>query len=178
MGRGTTGLPSSSTCRRELERNGDYSRSFDVSGALIPVKDPTTGQNFPGNIVPKDRINKLGQSMLNFLPLPNYTDPDPANLYRRNYRTVPSGGWPRRQEVVRVDYNITPSFQVFYRLLEDFNQLLLQTGSGGWPAGGVNYLLTPDDVGPPRPGAGRSRHQRSLAHPGERGHLHAGPSIT
>ncbi|MBI1896653.1 MAG: Plug domain-containing protein, partial [Acidobacteria bacterium] len=127
----------------QLERNGDFSKSFDVSGALIPVKDPTSGRPFAGNIVPKDRINRLGQAMLNFLPMPNYTDPDPRNLYRRNYRTVPSGGWPRRQEVVRVDYNITPSFQVFYRLLEDFNQLLLQTGSGGWPAGGVNYLLTP-----------------------------------
>ncbi|MFB3828610.1 MAG: carboxypeptidase regulatory-like domain-containing protein [Bryobacteraceae bacterium] len=127
----------------QLERNGDFSRSFDVNGALIPVKDPTTGQVFPGNVIPKDRINKLGQAMLNFLPLPNYTDPDPANLYRRNYRTVPSGGWPRRQEVVRVDYNITPSFQVFYRLLEDANRLLLQTGSGGWPAGSLNYLLSP-----------------------------------
>ncbi|MDP2995878.1 MAG: hypothetical protein Q8N47_00230 [Bryobacterales bacterium] len=127
----------------QLERDGDYSKSFDVSGVRIPVKDPATGLNFPGNVVPKDRINKLGQSMLNFLPLPNYTDPDPSNLYRRNYRTVPSGGWPRRQEVARVDYNIKPSFQVFYRLMQDFNQLLLQTGSGGWPAGGVNYLLTP-----------------------------------
>jgi hypothetical protein len=127
----------------QLERNGDYSKSFDVSGALIPIKDPTTGQPFPGNRIPTDRINRLGQAMLNFLPLPNYTDPDPANLYRRNYRTVPSGGWPRRQEVLRADYNITPSFQVFYRLLEDFNQLQLQTSSGGWPAGGVNYLLTP-----------------------------------
>ncbi len=126
-----------------LERNGDYSSSFDVSGALIPVKDPAAGLPFPGNLIPKDRINKLGQSMLNFLPLPNYTDPDPAYRYRRNYRTVPSGGWPRRQEVIRVDYNVTPSFQVFYRLLEDLNRLLLQTESGGWPAGDVNYLLTP-----------------------------------
>lgn len=126
-----------------LERSGDFSKSFDVSGALIPVKDPTTGKQFSNNMITKDRINGLGQAMLNFLPLPNYTDPDPANLYRRNYRTVPSGGWPRRQEVLRVDYNITQSFQVFYRLLEDFNQLLLQTSSGGWPAGSVNYVLTP-----------------------------------
>lgn len=127
----------------QLERNGDFSKSLDVNGALIVVKDPTTGKPFPGNVVPKDRIDKLGQAMLNFLPLPNYTDPDPNYVNRRNYRTVPSGGWPRRQEVLRVDYNITSSFQVFYRLLEDFNQLLLQTGSGGWPAGSVNYLLSP-----------------------------------
>jgi len=94
----------------QLERSGDYTRSFDVSGALIPVKDPTSGLPFPRNVIPASRINKLGQAMLNFLPVPNYTDPDPANLYRRNYRTVPSGGWPRRQEVFRADYNITQSF--------------------------------------------------------------------
>jgi hypothetical protein len=127
----------------QLERSGDYSKSFDVNGALISVKDPTTGKPFPGNVIPKDRFNKLGQAMLNFLPSPNYTDPDPAYVYRRNYRTIPSGGWPRRQEVMRFDYNVTPSFQVFYRLLQDFNQLQLQTSSGGWPAGSVNYLLTP-----------------------------------
>jgi hypothetical protein len=127
----------------QLERSGDFSKSRDVNGALIPIKDPTNGLNFPGNIIPKDRIDKLGQSMLNFLPIPNYTDSDPANLYRWNYRTVPSGGWPRRQEVFRADYNITPTFQVFYRLMQDYNELQLQTGSGGWPAGSVNYLLTP-----------------------------------
>ena len=27
--------------------------------------------------------------------------------------------------------------------MQDFNQLTLQTGSGGWPAGSVNYVLTP-----------------------------------
>ncbi len=127
----------------ELERNGDFSKSFDVSGKLIPVKDPTTGKAFPGNVIPKDRINALGQSMLNFLPLPNYTDPDPDNVYRRNFRTQDSGTWPRRQEVLRVDYNVTPSFQVFYRLLQDYNRRELLSGSGGWPAGGVNYLLSP-----------------------------------
>ncbi len=147
----------------ELERNGDFSKSFDVNGALIPVKDPTTGKAFAGNIIPQDRINKLGQSMLKFLPLPNYTDPDPANLYRRNYRTLQSGGWPRRQEVIRIDYNITPSFQVFYRLLEDFNQLQLQTGSGGWPAGSVNYFLTP--VMWDRPARAQAVHSTNIFSP-------------
>ena len=66
----------------EAERNGDFSRSFDVSGALIRITDPLTGQPFPNNQIPRNRINTLGQSMLNFFPLPNYTDPDPRNLYR------------------------------------------------------------------------------------------------
>jgi hypothetical protein len=79
----------------ELERRGDFSRSFDVSGALLPVKDPLTGQPFAGNAVPPSRLNKLGQAMLNYFPLPNYVDPDPRNLYSRNYRIAMSGPYPQ-----------------------------------------------------------------------------------
>ena len=146
----------------ERERNGDYSQSRDVNGALIQIKDPSTGLSFPGNIVPKDRISKMGQSMLNFLPLPNYTDPNPGDLYRRNYRTAASGGWPRRQELARVDYNLS-SFQIYYRMLQDFDQRQLPTTQGGWPAGGFNYLLTP--VVWSRPGRAHAIHATKIFSP-------------
>lgn len=42
------------------ERSGDFSHSFDVSNALIVVKDPSTGQAFPGNLIPQSRLNKMG----------------------------------------------------------------------------------------------------------------------
>ena len=84
-----------------LERNGDFSQSRDVNGALISIKDPTTGKPFPGNMVPPDRINPNGQGLLNAFPLPNYVDPDSKNLYRWNYRTAYSGPYPKRQEVFK-----------------------------------------------------------------------------
>ena len=127
----------------ELERKGDFSRSLDVNGALIPIKDPATGRPFPGNLIPQSRISPLGQAMLNFLPLPNYTDPEPSLRYRRNYRAVGSSPWPLRQEVLRLDYNFSPAFQLYYRLIQDYNRLELQLGSQGWPAGSVNFLLSP-----------------------------------
>src|SRR4029079_7356005 len=34
-----------------LERDGDFSKSFDVNGSLITVRDPVTGLPFPGNVV-------------------------------------------------------------------------------------------------------------------------------
>src|SRR5574340_7900 len=40
------------TVPTELERAGDFSQSLDLNGALIVVKDPATGQPFPGNRVP------------------------------------------------------------------------------------------------------------------------------
>ena len=125
----------------EFERNGDYSRSFDVNGALIPVRDPLTGQPFPGNMIPSNRFNQLGRSFLNFMPLPNYTDPDPRNQYRWNYRSQYSGGMPRRNDMLRLDANLSPTFRLYYRFGKDRDNLLQPWNS--WQTGSMNYFLTP-----------------------------------
>ena len=57
----------------EAERRGDFSQTRDLNGDLIAIRDPLTGQNFPGNIVPASRINPNGLALLNMLPLPNVT---------------------------------------------------------------------------------------------------------
>ncbi|HUS08524.1 MAG TPA: carboxypeptidase regulatory-like domain-containing protein [Bryobacteraceae bacterium] len=125
----------------ELERNGDFSRSFDVNGALITIRDPLTGQLFPGNIIPQNRFNQLGRTFLNFMPVPNYTDPDPRNRYRWNYRSQYSGGVPRRNDIVRTDANLSPSFRLYYRFGKDRDNLLQPWNS--WQTGNINYFLTP-----------------------------------
>lgn len=56
------------------ERNGDFS-ALTRSGAFSAVRDPLTGQNFPGNIIPQNRINPVGQALLNYFPKPT-TDVD------------------------------------------------------------------------------------------------------
>ena len=45
-----------------LERQGDFSQSFDSTGALIVIRDPQTGQPFPGNRIPANRIDANGQA--------------------------------------------------------------------------------------------------------------------
>jgi hypothetical protein len=105
------------------------------------VRDPQSGQLFPGNMIPKSRINPLGQSILNFYPLPNFTDPDPRNLYRWNYRSTYSGGVPRRNTMARGDANLKPSFRVYYRFGHDRDNYL--TPWDAFPAGPTNYLLSP-----------------------------------
>src|SRR5262249_16763444 len=67
----------------QLERNGDFSQSFDKSGKKVYVGDPlllaqgkkcsATDQSgcFPGNVIPANRINPNIQKMMNILPLPN-----------------------------------------------------------------------------------------------------------
>ena len=69
-----------------LERIGDFSQSH-VTESMI-VKDPTTGVAFPGNIVPANRIDPNGQALLNFLPLPNFTN-RAVSLGNYNYVSSP-----------------------------------------------------------------------------------------
>ncbi len=128
------------TTPTELQRNGDFSQTFDTNGALIQVKDPTTGKQFTDNVIPKSRINTLGQAILNFYPKPNYTDADPKLVYSRNYRTNLSGNNPRRQDVFRIDYSITPSLNAYFRGIRDNDDEEWPYGS--WVAGDVNYDLT------------------------------------
>ena len=46
-------------------RNGDF------SSLGTPLIDPLTGEEFPGNIIPQDRIHPIGKGMLDLYPLPN-----------------------------------------------------------------------------------------------------------
>ena len=141
--------PRYTTTPTELERDGDFSKTLDVSGKLIAIKDPTTGQNFAGNIIPKARINSLGQQILKFFPLPNYVEKDPALQNRRNYLSNVAGNNPRRQEVVRIDYNVTPTLRMYFRGIRDNDDEEWPYGS--WVAGNVNY----DQTNTLRPQRGR-----------------------
>lgn len=125
----------------ERERKGDFSQSYDVNGARIPIRDPLTGQPFPNNVIPATRINALGLSMLEFLPLPNYHDPNPNDVHRWNYRSQYSGGTPRRNDMLRIDSNVSPTFRLYYRFGKDRDNLLHPWGS--WQTGNINYFLTP-----------------------------------
>lgn len=145
----------------ELERKGDFSQSFDSSGALIRVNDPLDGKQFAGNLVPQSRVNKLGQAMLSFFPMPNYTDPDPRQKYNRNYRSSYSGAYPKRQDMIRVDANLWPSFQVYYRFIKDKDEQ--DTPYGMWVNGNINYALTPIRFG--QPGKGQVVHVTKLFSP-------------
>ena len=57
-----------------LERAGNFSQSFNQSGQLNIVKDPTTGAPFPNNIIPANRLDPNGLAMLKFFPLPNFNN--------------------------------------------------------------------------------------------------------
>jgi len=63
-----------------LEREGDFTETYDVNNRRITVYDPLTGQPFPGNVIPKDRHHPIGRALLNMFPKPNFVDPEPSRV--------------------------------------------------------------------------------------------------
>jgi trimeric autotransporter adhesin len=52
------------------ERNGDFS-GLTRNGAPRAIIDPLTGRAFPGNIIPRERFDPVGASILGYLPTPD-----------------------------------------------------------------------------------------------------------
>src|ERR1017187_5526686 len=94
-----------------LERTGDFSQTVDLNRALIPIKDPTNGLPFPGNVVPANRLNASGVSLLKMFPLPNFLDFNTSKgAYNYNFTTPVSK--PTRMETLRLDYNINSNNRI------------------------------------------------------------------
>jgi hypothetical protein len=51
------------------ERRGDFS-GLTRNGNPVIIRDPLTGQPFPGNIIPASRFSAVGQKLINYLPPP------------------------------------------------------------------------------------------------------------
>jgi hypothetical protein len=110
--------PNRFTMPTDLERKGDFSKTVTTTGALIPVIDPLTGRQFPGNVIPPDRISATGLAMMNLFPLPNTVDPTGQRQY--NFESINPQSRPRRDKVLRVDYPIDPKTNFFVRLIQDY----------------------------------------------------------
>ena len=150
-----------STMPTALERAGDFSQTFNSLGQMRWIRDPilaaqglacnvnTGGPGcFPDNKIPANRINPIGQRMLNLFPLPNATDPSGSRQYNYTYQNVLEK--PRNDQVARVDYNINRD-TTFYTRVQFGNEVnsrganaFLGAGTGnggnaGWPQFNTSY---------------------------------------
>ena len=129
-----------------LERQGDFSQTFDSQGRLIFIRDPqssgacsvTTGGPgcFAGNIIPANRIDPVGQSILNLMPLPNASDPTGTRQYNYTYQTAIDH--PRTDQVLRVDWNAARDTTFYSRVQFGYEAFkggvyALLGSTGGWP---------------------------------------------
>jgi len=126
----------------DLERKGDFTQTLDLNRNRITVYDPLTNTPFPNNIIPSDRQNKTGQAILNALPMPNYADPVPARAVQWNYLSNLSGSYPRRQDMIRLDYAPPSSkWQAYVRYTQDADEQ--HPPYSVWINGGLNFDLSP-----------------------------------
>jgi len=97
------------------ERMGDFS-------ADKPIKDPTTGLPFPGNIIPSQRLSPIATGWYNtFAPLPNNPD-------GRTFTAVQSAPQKVDQYLAKVDWHAT-SKQIFtFRWFRDYSRVTVPFG--------------------------------------------------
>jgi hypothetical protein len=113
---GPTGGLSNLTMPTAAQRSGDFSQTTDGNGALIPILDPLNNHApFPGNMIPKSRINLAGQALLNVFPLPNFNNPAvSSNQY--NYIYQPYLASYNNYHFYRLDWDPTEKLRMFWRL--------------------------------------------------------------
>ncbi len=93
-------------------------RRGDLSAYGVNIFDPLTGnpsqrQQFPGNVIPTDRLSPQAQALLDLLPLPNA--PGTENGTRNNYVAQGSESFNADQFNTRIDGRLNPSLNVFGR---------------------------------------------------------------
>jgi hypothetical protein len=98
------------------ERAGDFSGA-PLAGCTppqVPV-DPLTGQPFPGNVIPANRLNPAGVAFLKLYQLPNNTPSSGCNNYTS---AVPAlVNWA--QYSARMDWTVTSNARVMVRYTQD-----------------------------------------------------------
>jgi len=88
-------------------RNGDF------SGTGITVTDPTTGQPFPNNQIPTNRISSVAQGFLTLYPLPNAGDPN--TVHAANYIANRDYTLHSDQYDIRIDHYLSANMSLFGR---------------------------------------------------------------
>jgi hypothetical protein len=124
-----------------LQRNGDFSQTFNASGRLIPIYDPTTTQTaggtttrtqYPGNIIPASKLDPVGLNVLQYYPLPNQASSNLAGANNFSGNEVVRS--PSDFYLIKVDHN----FNERDRITGRYMRLYGTTSLGSiYPSGGA-----------------------------------------
>jgi hypothetical protein len=117
------------------ERTGDFSKSVDNNGNAFTINDPVTGKPFPGNIIPANRLYAPGVALLKMLPAPNVANscalqPGVGGCIKGyDYQSQVSDQYPRREDLVRMDYNLSSKARIFGHYINNNNTYQSYYGS-------------------------------------------------
>jgi outer membrane receptor protein involved in Fe transport len=109
-------LASPITVPSVLERQGNFSEAGN-----LPIIDPVTGTQFPGNIIPQNRINSVALGLLSLYPLPNIPATNSARAPNR-FAVITPTVQNTRQETMRVDHNFSSTQRLTGRYTRDLSE--------------------------------------------------------
>jgi hypothetical protein len=97
-----------------LMRQGDFSELLDPSnrffGRRVEIKDPLTGQPFPNNRIPTNRLSPSGIGLLRAFPEPNFVGPGSSNWFADRPQTQ-----DQRKDTISIDYYPTQNHSIRWR---------------------------------------------------------------
>ena len=122
-------ISSTSTVPTALQRTGDFSQTYNSSGALIKIYDPYTttpnssGSGYtrtqaPGNVIPANHMSAVAQAIINYYPLPNTTGNTSTganNYFGHALENTMTNAWD-----FRVDRTLPRNQSIFTRYSERF----------------------------------------------------------
>jgi hypothetical protein len=119
------------------ERSGDFSNSVDGNGQPIVIYNPATGAPFAGNKIDPSQLTSAQQAvftniskLLSLYPAPNVPGFG-SNGLDYNYSTALSFSNPRREDILRGDYQITANERIFARWIHNSDYLNAPFSTGG-----------------------------------------------
>jgi hypothetical protein len=91
----------------------------DFSGTGITLRNPFTGQPFPGSRIPEELIHPVGSALANLFPDPNRSVPG------QNFVGAPVARERMTQTNVKLDHQLSGKSKVFvrYSFIDEFDQL-------------------------------------------------------
>lgn len=97
-------------------RQGDFSELLNPSnfyyGKVITIKDPNTGNAYPGNVIPKSTLSPNGIGILKAWPTPNLAVPINGN---QNWYDALKHPQNQRKDTLAVDFNLTDKQRLQFR---------------------------------------------------------------
>jgi hypothetical protein len=114
-----------------LERQGDFSQSgVTIYDPLTTVSDGAGGFTrtaFPGNRIPANRINPVGQAIVNGFSTPNV---GPVTQRFNNFLQPFPGTDDFHSLVTRIDHEVNPRERLFFRYVHNRRDQIQQGGNG------------------------------------------------
>ena len=120
------------TVPTQAMRNGNFSELLGSNRFFSTpqlIRDPNTGQPFPGNIIPQERLSRNGVALMNLYPLPT-----PGFVGTGSQNAVIESDNPRdqRKDSIRFDYRLNNNNQINYRFQRS-NWVAIDAFRGDFP---------------------------------------------